>query len=262
MGLPSRGALIVEDFLREPGARRTGVIYPVYSVAQGKNPVNNFWTERGALSGGQVSREAEGGFPLIHRPQRGVNHYCEVGQLVFNGNGRIPVVESKGGHSYIEVGVVDRGAHDGAGVGRVGTGGHCGPRIGRSLLRGNGSGGRCPFMGGGTVYAGGGRGAGLGGQACNLFSMVPIGGRSGCAGRECSDRGSAGFCLLASLLRGDEGRNLTRPAVTSVTRRVKYKHAPNRWHGKTKMYHSSIIYHNVLCVVDYKPLLLYDSMAL
>ena len=56
---------------------------------------------------------------------------------------------------------------------------------------------------------------------------------------------------------------LTHPAVTKVpvTRSVKYKHAPNRWHGKkslgacckTKIYHSSpiIISQRSLCF-DYK----------
>ena len=50
--LPSRGVLSVAYFFLEPGAIRVRAVCPVYRVTQGKNPVDNFWAERGALFGG------------------------------------------------------------------------------------------------------------------------------------------------------------------------------------------------------------------
>ena len=47
----------------------------MYRVAQGKNPVDDPWAERGALFGGEVSHEAEGGFSVAHLVQRGVNRH-------------------------------------------------------------------------------------------------------------------------------------------------------------------------------------------
>ena len=47
----------------------------MYRVAQGKNPVDDLWAERGALFGGEVSRNPEGGLPVVHLVQRGVNRH-------------------------------------------------------------------------------------------------------------------------------------------------------------------------------------------
>ena len=73
MGFPSRGILSVVECFLEPGAVRNRVVRPVDCVTQLKDPVDDLWAEGGVLFGGEVSREAQGGFPVVHIAKGGVN---------------------------------------------------------------------------------------------------------------------------------------------------------------------------------------------
>ena len=86
-------ALRVANCVSEPLAVRTGVVRPAYHVTQGENPVYDFRLQRGALFGGEVSREAQGGFRVVHGAKGGVDRRREIKNLILDVLRKVFVVE-------------------------------------------------------------------------------------------------------------------------------------------------------------------------